>query len=93
VFGTGGYPLGLGPGEYGISQTPDWPYADYFAMDYSYGTQNSYSLSDFFNFSPTSAHGFQGIQGAKYPPNCFHDPTSCFSTYPIDPDDDGVESN
>jgi len=95
AFGTGGYPLGIAPPNgAGISQDPTWPYADYFAMDYSPHVQYSYSLSDFFNFSPSSFHSFQTIQGAKYGETCFHNPnqTGCFpGTYPMDPDNDANE--
>ena len=97
AFGTGGYPLGIAPGQYGISQDPIWPYADYFAMDYSPHVQYSYSLADFFNFSPSGFNSFQLIQGAKYPPECFHVPHpkggGCFtgSDYPLDPDNDANE--
>jgi hypothetical protein len=36
-----------------------------------------------------------GVIGAKYPPDCFHHPgdSGCFSTYPIDPDNDANESD
>jgi hypothetical protein len=56
-----------------------------------------YSLYDFFNFSG-SANSFTPIQGAKYLPECFHHPMpgtgQCFdgSDYPVDPDNDAIES-
>jgi hypothetical protein len=96
AFGTGGYPLGIAPGQFGISQSQDWPYADYFAMDYVPHQQYSYSLSDFFNFSQSNFHAFQTINGWRYPPSCFHVPTgpNCFpGSYPQDPDDDASESD
>jgi len=94
AFGTGGNHLG---GPYGISGDQFWPYADYFAMD-SPPTCSAcaYSLSDFFNFSQSNFHAFQTINGARYPPSCFHQPTApnCFpSSYPQDPDDDASESD
>ena len=63
-------------------------------MDYTPNQKFSYSLSDFFNFNGLP-HAFQTITGWKYPEDCFHHPkdVGCFTTYPIDPDDDGVESN
>jgi hypothetical protein len=92
AFGTNGNHLG---GTYGISGQSSWPYADYFAMDYTPNTAYSYSLSDFFNFSQSNYHAFQPILGAKYPPTCFHTPnqTGCFpnGAYPQDPDSDAAE--
>jgi len=48
---------------------------------------------DFFDFSPGNLHAFQAINGAKYPPSCFHTPSTqgCFPTYPVDPDNDANE--
>ena len=92
AFGTGGNPLGF-PG--GIS--PSYHYADFLAMDYNPNQQGSYSLSDFFDFS--TFHSFQTVNGAKYPPQCFHVPHpnngTCFdgSDYPQDPDNDANESD
>lgn len=88
AFGTGGRPLGY-PG--GIS--PNYNYADALAMDYNPSQQGSYSLQDFFDF--TAFHSFQTINGAKYPPDCFHHPhdSGCFTTYPLDPDNDAIEAN
>ena len=92
AFGTGGYPLG-GQYGYGIGQTASWPYADYFAMDYTPNQQYSYSLSDFFDFGG-NPNSFSNILGAKYPEYCFKQPnqTGCFpGTYPMDPDNDANE--
>ena len=83
-------------GTSGISGQRSWPYADYFAMDYSPNTPYSYSLSDFFTFSQSNFHAFQTINGAKYQPSCFHGPTplTCFgSSYPQDPDNDADETD
>lgn len=88
AFGSGGKPLGDGGGV-----SPLYSYADILAMDYVPGQQGSYSLQDFFDF--TTLHQFQQINGAKYPPDCFHHPhdTGCFTTYPIDPDNDANEAD
>jgi len=102
AVGTGGKYLGTN--QYGISQDPNWPYADYFAMDAANSgqclpTTCPYSLSDFFNFSASGFNSFQLIGGAKYPPSCFHDPHpgngTCFdgSDYPLDPDNDANETD
>jgi hypothetical protein len=87
AFGTGGNPLG---GNGGIS--PNYNYADVLVMDKG-PAQTPYSLFDFFDF--TTFHAFQPITGAKYPPDCFHHPLDqgCFTTYPLDPDNDANESN
>lgn len=79
AFGQNGIPLGapcgIGPCEY--------PYADYFAPEIGQG--DSYGLSDFFDFSQ-SPLPFRTIEGAKYPPSCFHRPKGpgCFGTYPLE---------
>jgi hypothetical protein len=92
TFGTGGRPLGY-PG--GIS--PNYLYADALVMD-NRDPNNPYSLHDFFNFQ-AAANTFTPIQGAKYPPQCFHVPHpnngTCFdgSDYPQDPDNDANESD
>lgn len=83
AFGTGGNHLG---GQFGIGgQT--YPYADALVMDTT-GPPNNYSLYDFFDF--TKFNQFQTINGAKYSPTCFHNPTqsNCFPYYPLDPDND-----
>ena len=38
---------------------------------------------------------YWAINGAKYPPDCFHHPhdTGCFTTYPLDPDNDAIEAD
>jgi len=93
AFGTGGARLG---GGLGISLDSAWPYADYFAMDYDRNDPSSYSLSDFFSFSPAGYHGFTTINNWKYPEKCFHVPnqTGCFpNSYPTDPDNDANESD
>jgi len=83
-------------GQYGIGGQ-NWPYADYFAMDYDLNhSATTYSLSDFFNFSPAGYHGFTPITSWFYPEKCFHVPnqTGCFlGTYPADPDSDANESD
>ncbi|HEX8816830.1 MAG TPA: hypothetical protein VF753_15135 [Terriglobales bacterium] len=83
--------------QYGISQSSSWQYADYLAMDAKPTCPTcAYSLEDFFNFSSAGYHSFEGIQGAKYQPSCFHVPsqTGCFKgTYPQDADDDEIESS
>jgi Phosphoesterase family len=91
AFGRGGQPLGapfgIGPQQY--------PYADYFALDAPPNcTTCGYSLSDFFNFKQ-SVRKFIPITGAKYPPSCFHTPNAqgCFSTYPLDADNDAEETD
>jgi len=84
------YAFGLPQGGIG---NPNWPYADYFALDYNPSVQGSYSLSDFFNFGG-NPNSFSNILGAKYPEKCFHVPnqTGCFpGTYPMDPDNDANE--
>jgi hypothetical protein len=88
AFGTGGKPLGFPGGIGGLN----YPYADWLVMDQGQAP-NNYSLYDFFDF--TTLHNFQQINGAKYPPDCFHHPkdTGCFSTYPSDPDNDVNESD
>ena len=74
VFGQSGESLGqVGPVEY--------PYADTFAPDLMQG--NTYSLSDFFDFS--QAHPFKTITGAKYPPSYFIN----YQKQPHAPDNDG----
>jgi phospholipase C len=86
------YAFGLTQGGIGDSH---WPYADKFVMDTA-APPNNFSLYDFFNFNPSSFHAFQPINGAKYPPSCFHGPTTaqCFgSNYPDDPDGDANESD
>lgn len=82
------YAFGLPQGGIG---DPHYPYADAFVMDTN--QQHPYSLYDFFDF--TTFHAFQPILGAKYPPDCFHHPgdSGCFSTYPLDPDNDANESD
>jgi hypothetical protein len=91
AFGTGGQPLGS---PYGIG-TQNWPYADYFAPDGHFEQpSNPYSLYDFFDFKQIQTPTFTPIAGAKYQPNCFHNPTAqgCFElTYPSDPDNDANE--
>jgi phospholipase C len=85
AFGTGGNPLG--------EIYPQFQYADHFALDGHFEHPTSpYSLSDFFDF--TTFHAFQTINGARYPPSCFHTPgtSQCFgSSYPQDPDNDANE--
>ena len=87
AFGTGGNPLG--------EISPLYHYADALVMDTN--QQHPYSLYDFFDF--TTFHAFQTINGAKYPPQCFHVPHpnngTCFdgSDYPQDPDNDANESD
>jgi phospholipase C len=78
-----GAPCGIGPCEY--------PYADYFAPEIAQG--DPFGLSDFFDFIQ-SPIPFRTIQGAKYPPRCFHKPKGpgCFFTYPLDADDDASEA-
>jgi hypothetical protein len=44
-------------------------------MDIQALPPNNYSLYDFFDFTKP-AHVFQTINGAKYPPSCFHNPTA-----------------
>jgi len=95
AFGTGGNPLGFPGGISGLN----YPYADYLALDTSPSCPKSlcpsYSLSDFFDFTK-AARTFQTINGAKYPPSCFNNPTAtgCFGkSYPQDPDNDANESD
>jgi hypothetical protein len=72
AFGQNGVPLG---GANGIGDA-HWPYADHFAPDGHFEDPNSpYSLADFFNFSQIQTPVFTTINGAKYPPSCFHNPT------------------
>jgi phospholipase C len=87
AFGTGGNPLG---GGNGIGD-PHYPYADALVMDTNPPT-HPYSLYDFFEFTK-SARTFQTINGARYPPTCFHGPAGpgCFAAYPVDPDNDANE--
>ena len=82
------YAFGLPQGGIG---DPHYPYADAFVMDTN--QQHPYSLYDFFDF--TTFHAFQPILGARSPPDCFHHPgdSGCFSTYPLDPDNDANESD
>jgi len=96
AFGQNKHPLGW---PYGISAVQGWPYADYFAPDYNPQQQGSYSLSDFFIYSQPNPQPipFRQVLGAKYGETCFHQPdqTGCFpnSYYPIDPDNDAIESD
>jgi len=87
AFGQNSKPLGF-PG--GIS--PQYNYADVLVMDTA-APPNNYSLYDFFDFS--HFHAFQTINGAKYLPGCFHNPmgAGCFTTYPLDPDNDANETD
>jgi Phosphoesterase family len=84
AFGQGGQSLG--------EISPNYPYADALVMDTA-APPNNYSLHDFFDF--TKSHSFTPITGAKYPPTCFHTPLAqgCFTTYPLDPDNDATESD
>jgi len=79
------YTFGLG------EISPKYHYSDFLAPDapFSCGNQTEcpYSLSDFFNFNQTARNPIY-IQGYKYNTSCFLNPTSCFATYPSDPDDD-----
>jgi len=78
-------------GTYGIGGQ-SYPFADYFARDYDPNNSTSYSLSDFFDFTQTALSP-PGISGWRYNPGCFHTPSNCFLTYPLDPDNDANESN
>jgi phospholipase C len=92
AFAPAGTRLG---GQYGISG-PNWPYADYFAMDYDPTKwATTYSLSDFFNFSPGGYQKFTTINSWYYPEDCFHHPkdSGCFQDYPSDPDNDANETD
>lgn len=84
AFGSGGNSLG--------EISPLYHYADALVMDQG-PKPTPYSLYDFFDF--TTFHQFQQINGAKYPPDCFHHPhdTGCFTTYPLDPDNDAIEAD
>jgi len=88
AFGTGSAPLG---GVGGIS--PDYNYADVLVMDKPQSPPNNYSLYDFFDF--TTFHNFRPISGVKYQPSCFQNPggQGCFTTYPVDPDNDANETD
>jgi len=92
AFGTGGVPLGGTGGIGGIN----YPYADWFAPDgpTSCGSETlcPYGLSDFFSFS-SPPRTFSVIQGAKYDTSCFLNPSTCFSNYPADPDDDAIDDD
>jgi hypothetical protein len=59
----------------------------------AHGFRSAASLYDFFDF--TTFHAFQTINGWKYRPDCFHHPmdTNCFTTYPLDPDNNANESD
>jgi hypothetical protein len=89
------YAFGLPQG--GISSSNLDPYADALAMDAPPTcTACTYSLSDFFTFSPSNFHAFQPIIPLEYGPSCFHNPygTGCFhDTYPQDPDNDANETD
>jgi hypothetical protein len=76
----------------------NYPYADYFAPDGPHDTECGvtlcpYPLSDFFDFTD-SVNAFHTIEGAKYAPDCFTDPSrdTCFGTdfEPASPDMDDV---
>ncbi|HUA15193.1 MAG TPA: alkaline phosphatase family protein [Verrucomicrobiae bacterium] len=78
AFGTNGNPIGtVGPEQ--------WPYADFFAQDASFGPQH-YSLHDFFEFN--FPRPFFPVRGAKYATSCFLNPKSCFATFPEAADSD-----
>jgi len=88
VFGQGGSSLS--------EISPSYHFADHFAPDAPPTCQTcTYSLSDFFDFN--SARTFSTIQGAKYAPDCFHQPatSACFGTdfTDADPDDDVVDDD
>ena len=94
AFGTGGNPLG---GQGGIAGTTDYPVADWLAPDgpNTPGCSKTlcpYGLSDFFNFSQTPRNPIW-IKGYKYNTGCFLNPTSCFSNYPAEPDNDATDEN
>jgi hypothetical protein len=82
TFGTGQTSLG--------EISPEYHYADALVMDKG-AFPNDYSLYDFFDF--TTFHQFRPINGAKYQPSCFHSPGGCFTSYPVDPDNDANESD
>ena len=82
VFGQNGKPLG--------EINPAYHYADFFVQDTA-APPNNYSLYDFFDFSQPRT--FTSITGWKYPPSCFINPTSCFQSYPMDPDNDASEGD
>jgi hypothetical protein len=78
AFGTNGNSIGtIGPSEF--------PYADAFVQDASFGPQH-YSLHDFFSFNQRRA--FQPVTGAKYATKCFLNPKSCFANFPEAADTD-----
>jgi Phosphoesterase family len=78
AFGKNGESIGtIGP--------PEWPFADSFVQDASFGPQH-YSLHDFFSFYQRRA--FVPITGAKYSTKCFLDPKSCFADFPSAADSD-----
>jgi phospholipase C len=83
-------------GQYGVSGDQLFPYADYFAPDtLTGGGPYNYGLYDFFTYSKPNSTPipFRTVLGAKYPETCFHNPlqSGCFSTYPLDPDNDANE--
>ena len=78
---------------WGIS--PSYYYADYLAPD---GPEQPncnglclYGLSDFFVPFTNQPRSFTPISGWKYDTSCFLNPNSCFSNYPMDPDNDANE--
>ena len=86
-------------GQAGISGDPNFPYADFFAPDVGLPPLDPYGLSDFFTYTQSNPTPipFRTVNGAKYPEICFHNPlyksqtVTCFSTYPLDPDNDANE--
>lgn len=89
AFGTGSTPLGGGSGI-----SPDYKYADVLVMDRQPAPPNNYSLYDFFDWSQ-NPRPRPTINGAKYGPSCFTGPlsTNCFTSYPVDPDNDADETD
>ncbi|HEY2467122.1 MAG TPA: alkaline phosphatase family protein, partial [Terracidiphilus sp.] len=78
AFGTNGKTIGtVGPSEF--------PYADFFVQDASFGPQ-SYSLHDFFSFF--QRRSFMPVTGAKYATLCFLHPKNCFANFPEAADTD-----